>query len=118
MVAVPMYVDHITRSQLLEGQTGLSDLRVRMEQFFQDNRSYTGAALNNCGAAAPALQTYFAFSCNSTGQTYLGTATGKAGTRVSGFVYTITEANGRATTASNAGWGTSTTCWITRKGSC
>jgi type IV pilus assembly protein PilE len=118
MIAVPMYIDHITRSQLIEGHAGLSDLRVRMEQFYQDNRTYNGAALDNCGAAAPALTTYFTFNCRSAGQTYLATATGKATTRANGFAFTITEANVRATTAAPSGWGTSVTCWTTRKGSC
>ena len=74
-----MYTDHITRAQLVEGHTGLSDFRVRMEQFYQDNRTYDGAGLDNCGAANPANSTNFTYNCRSAGQTYTATANGTSG---------------------------------------
>jgi prepilin-type N-terminal cleavage/methylation domain-containing protein len=119
-IAVPMYTDHITRAQLVEGHTGLSDYRVRMEQFYQDNRTYDGAALGNCGAADPANRTNFTYNCRSAGQTYVATATGTSG-RVVNFVFTVNETNTRQTTATAAGWAPAAmpaNCWVTRKGSC
>lgn len=117
-IAVPMYTEHITRSQLVEAHTGLSDLRVRMEQFYQDNRTYDGAALDNCGAGVPGVAKNFTFNCRSLGQTYTATATGSAG-RMVGFGFTINEQNVRATTATPAGWGgAQAACWISRKGHC
>jgi type IV pilus assembly protein PilE len=119
-IAVPQYTDYILRSQLVEAHTGLHDMRVRMEQFYQDNRTYDGAALDNCGAAAPAGRQYFDFNCRSLGQTYTVTATGARG-RVAGFVYTINEQNVRQTTATKAGWEPAAMpapCFVTRKGSC
>ena len=119
-IAVPQYTDYILRSQLVEGHTGLQDLRVRMEQFYQDNRTYDGAGLNNCGATAPAGQQFFDFTCRSLGQTYTATATGARG-RVGGFVFTINETNVRQTTATKAGWEPAALpapCFVTRKGSC
>jgi type IV pilus assembly protein PilE len=117
-IAVPQYTDYITRSQLVQAHAGLGDYRVRMEQYYQDNRTYTGKALDNCGAAAPSGATNFKFNCNSTGQTYTATATGSSG-RVTGFAFTINETNVRATTATPANWGgAQATCWITRKGNC
>ncbi|MBL0142678.1 MAG: prepilin-type N-terminal cleavage/methylation domain-containing protein [Betaproteobacteria bacterium] len=119
-IAVPMYTDHITRAQLVEGHTGLSDLRVRMEQFYQDNRTYDGGGLGNCGAANPANRTNFTYVCLSAGQTYLATANGTAG-RVVGFSFTVNETNTRQTTATAAGWEPAvmpSPCWVTRKGSC
>jgi prepilin-type N-terminal cleavage/methylation domain-containing protein len=118
-IAVPQYTDYITRSQLVQAHAGLSDFRVRMEQFYQDNRTYTGVALGTCGAAAPAGANNFTFTCDSAGQTYTATATGSSG-RVTGFVFTINERNVRATTNTMTGWGSAdmATCWITRKGSC
>jgi prepilin-type N-terminal cleavage/methylation domain-containing protein len=119
-IAVPMYTDHIIRGTLVEGHTGLSDLRVRMEQFYQDNRTYDGAGLDNCGAAKPANATSFDYNCRSLGQTYTATATGKADSRAAGFTFTINEQNTRATTAAKAKWDSANmaTCWISRKGSC
>lgn len=119
-IAIPQYTDYITRSQLVEGHTGLSDFRVRMEQFYQDNRTYDGAGLGNCGAATPANATNFTYTCRSTGQGYTATATGSGG-RVTGFVFTINETNVRQTTATPAGWAPATmpsNCFVTRKGSC
>jgi type IV pilus assembly protein PilE len=118
-IAVPQYTDYITRSQLVQAHAGLSDFRVRMEQFYQDNRTYDGAGLDNCGATAPAGAADFAFNCRSLGQTYTAIATGSGG-RVVGFTFTINEQNARATTAAKAGWAAANmnTCWITRKGSC
>jgi len=119
-IAVPQYTDYILRSQLVEAHTGLQDMRVRMEQFYQDNRTYDGAGLDNCGAAAPAGQQFFNFNCRSLGQTYTVTATGARG-RVANFVFTINEQNVRQTTATKAGWEPAAMpapCFVTRKGSC
>jgi type IV pilus assembly protein PilE len=118
-IAVPQYTDYITRSQLVEGHTGLADLRVRMEQYFQDNRTYDGVGLDNCGATAPA-GTNFTYNCASAGQTYVATATGSAG-RVVGFTFTINERNVRQTTATKVGWAPAVMpapCFVTRKGDC
>ena len=119
-IAVPMYTDHIIRSTLVEGHTGLSDFRVRMEQFYQDNRTYDGAGLGGCGAAAPTNVKSFDYECKPNGQTYTATATGKADSRAAGFVFTINEQNVRSTTATKAGWESAAmaNCWVSRKKSC
>ena len=120
-IAVPMYNDYITRSQLVEAHTGLSDFRVRMEQYYQDNRNYAGAGLNGCGATAPAGAKNFGYACvlGAGNQTYTASATGNAG-RVTGFRFSIDTQNVRSTLATPAGWSSPTmaTCWIQRKGSC
>ena len=58
-------------------------------------------------------------------QTYTATATGIAGEGMDGFVYTITDANVRATTitggsaAASNGWTGNAACWVRNKnGSC
>lgn len=120
-IAIPAYTDYITRSLLVEAHTGLGDYRVKMEQFYQDNRTYDGAGLGTCGAPAPTKATSFTFTCESKGQTYLATATGNAGTRGAGFTFTIDQQNTRATTAAPSGWAAASmpaTCFLTRKGSC
>ena len=109
-LAYPSYTDYVRRGQLQEAFANLSDYRVRMEQFYQDNRTYANGA--NCGAAAfPAGNVkYFGYTCvlNTTagapaGQSYTMTALGSSG-GVTGFTYTINEKNVRATTATPA-WG-------------
>ncbi len=44
-VALPNYIDYVTRSRLVEAKSNLSDMRTRLEQYFLDNRSYPGACV-------------------------------------------------------------------------
>src|SRR3954465_4699886 len=66
-VALPSYNAYVIRGKLSEGASALSDGRVKMEQFFQDNRSYNSATLaaNGCPTTLPfpATTTYFSYSC-------------------------------------------------------
>ncbi len=122
--AMPAYRDYVTRGKLVEAFSALSDMRVRLEQYYQDNRKYNAGATTNCGAALPASR-YFTITCVTAAdpaQTYTATATGNSGEGMDGFVYTITEANARATTitggsfADNAGWTGNGACWVRNKG--
>ncbi len=118
-VAVPQYSDYVTRSKLAEASSTLSEHRVRMEQFFQDNRTYAGACTAGTDAPAPTGR-YFTYACsNLTATTFTVTATGVAAQGTAGFVFTIDQANTRATTGAPAGWTTNSNCWITKKsGAC
>ena len=123
-VALPAYNDYVQRAKLTEAFTALSEFRVRMEQFYQDNRRYDGGGLGGCGATAP-NSSYFTFTCVPvvvapaiTPQNYTATATGIAAEGVPGFVYTINDQNARTTTAVGAGWGgAGSACWVRRKDS-
>jgi type IV pilus assembly protein PilE len=116
-IAVPSYSRYVTRGNLVEATNALSEYRVRMEQFYQDNRTYQNAG-GNCGAAVPANLENFAVACviAAGGQAYTATATGAGNTN--GFVYTINQANVRATTALPVHWATlpadAATRWVTR----
>jgi type IV pilus assembly protein PilE len=128
-VAVPTYADYVRRGQLPEAFAGMSDLRVKMEQYYQDNRRY-GSNGGNCAdtntptwaAATPTLlyggSQNFVFSCAVTngGQGYTLTASGNRG-RAVGHAYTITHANMRATTEFK-GAAVSATCWLLKGGEC
>lgn len=115
-IALPNYSDYVLRSKLPEAFSTLSDLRIRLEQYYQDNSRYASAAGGTtCGITMPTGKN-FTLSCAATdsagSQTYTLTATG-SGT-LSSFVYTVTDANVKATTGTS--WGiTSTTCWIAKK---
>ena len=127
-VAMPAYTDYARRGMLVEATNNLSDMRVRMEQFYQDNRTYAGAGLNGCGVAAPPAgdARYFTYSCAldttagmAAGQSYRITATGNASSNVTGFVFTLNERNVKATTGMHASWGAlpaeAAFSWSTRK---
>jgi type IV pilus assembly protein PilE len=113
-VAYPSYQDYVTRGQITEGTSTLADMRVRMEQFFQDNRTYVGAPV--CGAQLPTPK-HFAITCDPapTQTTYNIKATGNGA--VSGFVFEINQANVRSTSNVKPGWGAANpSCWVIRKG--
>lgn len=119
-VALPSYQEYILRSRLVEGTNELSALRARMEQHFQDNRTYatTGAFTAPCLPTVPARAKAGTFTvecaaADLTATTYIITATGSSST--ASFTYTVNEQGIRATTGSS--WGhTSTTCWLMTKG--
>jgi type IV pilus assembly protein PilE len=115
-IAMPMYNDYIIKSRVNEATAGLSDLRVKMEQFFQDSRTYVGACAAGTVTELPANTKFFDFACsNLAATTYTITATGKSS--MTGFVYTVNQANTRASTVTGVGgWSGSTTCWVTNKG--
>ncbi len=47
-VALPSYSEYVLRSKTEEATSGLAELRVRMEQYFQDNRKYDDYVDGNC----------------------------------------------------------------------
>jgi len=121
-IALPNYIDYVTRTKLVEGKTSLADMRTRLEQYYLDNRSYPGTCIPPAGGAAPAGQIYlpasqkfFTYTCALGANTYTVTATGIAAQGVGGFVFTVDQTNTRQTTSVPAGWTTSTTCWVSRK---
>lgn len=122
-IAVPSYSDYVRRAKIAEATGGLADMRVKMEQFYQDNRTYQTAAPCAAGTAVapPAGVKYFTFTCVATPTTFTITATGIA-PGMDGFVYTVDQANVQSTTiapgsaAANAGYASNATCWVVRKG--
>ena len=120
-VALPNYIDYITRSKLVEAKTNLSDMRTRMEQYFLDNRTYPGECIPYAAGAAPAGKIYlpaniknFQITCsNLSASTYKVTADSGS----LGFIFTIDQANTKQTTAVPTGWQAPSpnVCWVSRK---
>ena len=118
-VAFPSYTSYIQRSKIQEATSGLSELRLRAEKYFADNRTYQNAGGTDVGFNETLTGSrYFTYNCAATAATtFLCTATGAAGQGMGGFTYTINESNTRASTfTSRPGWNDSTTCWVTKKG--
>ncbi|CAG0980613.1 Fimbrial protein [Methylophilaceae bacterium] len=118
-IALPNYSAYVQRGKIAEATSTLQELRVRMERYYQDNRTYANGA--NCGVAmptSPAVE-HFTYNCvlPDGNQTYLLTATGKSDKGMSGFVYTIDQNNAKKTTTFKGGTG-SDDCWLTRAGAC
>lgn len=123
-VGLPSYTGFMQRGRIAEAISGLSETKLRLEQYFQDNRTYVGACVTGTVAPLPTgdRAKYFDFSCSSNGgslgtTTFVVVATGKDS--MSGFGYSVNQANARVTTAVPTGWTTSGSCWVLKKdGSC
>ena len=111
-IAIPAYGDYVTRAKIIEATSFLADLRVKMEQFFLDNRTYIGGP---CTITA----TYFTFSCTAgqpTIDTYVIQAVGSGS--MTNFTFTIDQANTKTTAVVPTGWAlpSPNLCWVTKKG--
>lgn len=116
-IAIPAYGDYVIRGKLVDATTQLSDGRVKIEQYFQDNRTYAdvGASVSPC----PASTKYFTITCVPTASTYTLTAasnTGQGlGNAAGDYTYTIDESNTKKTTKF-AGVASTAACWLMKKG--
>jgi type IV pilus assembly protein PilE len=115
-IAFPAYGDYIRRSRIAEGIGELSTVRVRMEQYYQDNRNYGPPAATACGLTMPTTPS-FNITCAQAvgGQTFVITAAGTDAGGMSGYEFTIDQSGARATTKF-AGAEVTAACWLKKAG--
>ncbi len=117
-VAYPQYTEHVQRSRMAEATGQLSVTRVKLEQYYQDNRNY-GSTASACGVTMPTGDA-FTFTCTwgsgGTSQSFLMTATGKSSANMSGYTFTVDNDNAQRTTAFVGATGLPASCWLRRKG--
>lgn len=117
-VAYPSYSSYMQRGKIIEATVVLSDYRVKMEQYYQDNRNY-GTANGSCGITLPTNK-YFSITClvGNTNQTYIATATSNASMGTIGdYIFTIDDGNSKQTTKFK-GSTVSKTCWLVKGSEC
>lgn len=118
-VALPAYQNYVIRGRIPDATANLASMRVRMEQFYQDNRTYVGAPAGNANTTASA---FFDFSAANDGGTDTRSATGytlyaRGKGPMTGFTFTINQANTRTSTVTGvSGWSGNGSCWVTRTG--
>lgn len=116
-VALPSYKAYVVRGKIPEATAGLATRQVRLEQFFQDRRTYVGAP--DCSTDSSSSK-YFNFSCSaSSASAFVLQAVGKDS--MAGFTYTVNEAGVKTSAALPSGWTTPSpnTCWALKQdGSC
>jgi type IV pilus assembly protein PilE len=122
-IAYPSYMDYTQRARLAEARSELMNSRAKLEQYYQDNRQYTGADAAGFPCNATQLGAnakYFTYACALAANTFTVTATGVSSQGMSGFVYTINQDGQRATAGVGTGWnGAGSNCWVIKKdGSC
>jgi type IV pilus assembly protein PilE len=106
-VAIPSYSNYVLRGRLTEAYTSLSTMQPKAEEFWSNNRTYANLPL-------PANTVNFNYTADTTASSYTIKASGIG--KMTDFVFTIDQNGNRATTGAPAGWATSTSCWIDRKG--
>lgn len=112
-VALPSYRNYVIRGKIPEATANLSAKRVKMEQYFQDNRKYTDGP--GTSGADTTSSKYFNFSAVADQNTYTLTATGKDS--MTGFTYTIDQAGVKKSTVTGvSGWDGNDSCWVTKQG--
>lgn len=116
-LALPSYNDYVRRGRIPEATSNLQATQVKMEQWFQDAKSYyaTGST-SACGVTVPSGG-YFSFSCTPTSATvFTITATGVSS--MAGFSYSIDQDGTRSSAITGVpGWNaTAPRCWIINKG--
>ena len=104
-IAIPSYTDYVKQGKAAEATSTLADARVRMEQYFQDNRTYDGGP-------CPVAGEHFTYDCGAPdATTYTITATGVDD--MSAFSFDINQDNTKNSTFDgHSGAG----CWLTSKG--
>lgn len=105
-IALPAYTDYVKKGKAAEATATLASLRIQMEMYFQDNRTYVG------GVCAPSGgDVYFAYNCApaATATAYTLTASGKG--NMSNFSFSVDESNDKTSTYDGVTGG----CWKTNK---
>ncbi len=118
-IAIPSYDSYVARGRLAEGVSMLSELQLRQEQVYQDNRTYVN------GMTPRVTGQYWTGTCATANvnQTFTCTATPTATSGI-GYVYTVDQAGAKTTAATSpavAGWTVPSpaTCWVrTKAGTC
>ena len=118
-VALPSYRDYVLRGHLVTLTNDLQTMRVKMEQYYQDNRTYLAVGTTitpPCTSTATTVTkpTPYSLSCSSTATTFTATSTGSG--VVAGFIYTVNQSDSKTSTVSSAWGGATAACWIMRKG--
>lgn len=123
-IALPSYQNYITRAKLTSAQNAMNEARIKLEQYYQDNRNY-GSSGTTCGLASTSMPTsqYFSMACatSNSGQGFTVTASNLGtvglGAAGAGYVFTIDHQNAKATSTFK-GASVSKTCWLLRGDEC
>jgi type IV pilus assembly protein PilE len=120
-IALPSYQSYIIRTKLVEGQTALGEARIKMEQYYQDNRNYGSGSCGSVGPLALPTSKYFTIACTlPSAQEFTLTATSNAGQGMGAagdYTYTVNQQAAKRTTEFK-GVTVSKNCWLYRGDEC
>jgi type IV pilus assembly protein PilE len=112
-IVVPAYGNYLMRARLAEAFTGLASVQTGAEEYWSNRHTYVDFDRDTPSRMPPDGENFTFGYSGATDSAYTVTATGRA--KAAGFTYTIDQ-GGKRTSAGPAGWGSSSSCWIDRKG--
>ncbi|SMC21121.1 type IV pilus assembly protein PilE [Andreprevotia lacus DSM 23236] len=116
-IAFPAYSEYVRRGKLVEAPTELAASRLRIEQYYQDNRQFNSGSGTTCGVSMTSTSQNFSYTCTAGSTSYTITATGVTGKQTAGFTYTLDQDNNKKTTLFK-GTTSSKTCWMLKGNEC
>jgi type IV pilus assembly protein PilE len=123
-LAIRSYYHYFLRARIIDGVSGLAEMRTKMERYFQANLSYNNQAAPPCGPAGSSIaplptDANFTFTCPTLSATQFKVVATGTGSML-GFEYAIDQNNNRTTPSLPSGWaGVGSACWVIRPdGSC
>jgi type IV pilus assembly protein PilE len=116
-LALPAYQDYIIRGKLPEATGALAARHGKLQTYFDNKKKYSTAP--ECADDTTSSQ-YFNFTCDADDDAYTFTITATGKGSMSGFEFTINQANAKTTPHTGASWsGAGANCWVrARDGSC
>ncbi len=123
-IAIPNYSEYVRRGRVTEAISALSGMRVKMEQYFQDNRELCRCLRDQHGRpAADVGDTSLTPARCSPAPPIRNTRSRRPETPApawQGFQYSLTETNARSTImVAPSNWPSNANCWVLKRdGSC
>jgi type IV pilus assembly protein PilE len=116
-VAYPAYTSHVKRGKIANLLAELTATRVRLEQYYQDNKNY-GSTATACGVTMPSVSG-FDVTCTwgtpTTNQSFIIVANGRGSESMGGYTYSINHLDVKRTTTFDFET-VARDCWIQKKG--
>ena len=114
------YKEQVIRGKLMDATRGLTEAQMRLEQRFQDARSYANYAAADCSPVNPAFgaiiqpSQYFSFECTTADASYTITARGKTTGGMAGYSFSVDQ--DRQKSSLFPGMTAAQPCWISKSG--
>ncbi len=114
-LAYPAYSDYVLRGRVADATQALTAMQARLEQHYQDNRTYvtTTTAASPCAASTKVKSFSVACPTLEAGR-YTIQATGSG--LAAGFVYTLDYRDVKTSKVPTVWDGSTSACWILRRG--
>jgi len=112
-IAIPAYGNYLMRARLTEAFTGLASVQTSAEEYWSNKHTYIDFDRDTPSRMPPDGENFTFRYSGATDSAYTVSAVGRG--KATGFTYTIDQ-GGKRTTSAPADWGSSTSCWIDRKG--